>query len=1452
MRQVQSINNLLTIKQIIVIIIVAFFSNISYTQTEGTRPNIILVFADDLGYTDVGFNRPANFPAEYGVIPTPEIDALAANGVIAKNAHVAHPFCGPSRAALLTGVYPHRVCAQYNLPNDLTDTQGISTNEKFFSKVLQENNYNTSAIGKWHLGVDTQFTPNNRGFDYFFGMLGGGHQYFESDYETQYYNALNNNNPVTNEYRVPLLRNSTYVAASEFDNDEYLTDILTEEAVTYINNNAADTDPFFMYLAYNAPHTPLQAPAAKITTFDNANGNGTSGSTFSSVVAASPDILNANIPGTWTGTNQEYRDSLVEDRLIYATMVSIMDEGVGLVKDALVANNILDNTLIIFMSDNGGKLRQAGGVNYPLAEGKGSIDEGGHRVPMLFHWPDKLSAGQSYDHLVSSIDLYPSFIELAGASVPSGKLIDGKSVMNKIVTNQDARPNESIYIMRPQNGFHNGAIMKGDYKISKKGSNNTSAGFKLYNIITDPGETTDIRSTEPNAEAIVDDMLTEGVAWVSEFQDVTPCWFDHDNPHPHEALWNNGSLPNYDGFFGIPLIPVVNEINITGVTNAIENQTNGVFIISLPNGILAGEDIDVSYTVSGEATTDGSDYTILSGIVTILEGTNSKDIIIIANEDGLAEISETVIITLTSTTTGTIDATPAEINIFDATLPTLLTTGDIAIVGYKADNGNIGELAFIILKDINSGTSISLSNRSWKDDGTFNTGNGGSPYGIDDVFSWTSSTAHTFGTVFKLGSDGIVTTVINGIETPVGNTVQTFGTDDDWDLSPVGDSVLIYSGNSATHPSDISTDWLAGLNTNGVENANIQLAGWAIGGGNAYCELPAALVGFDIDVTGGNVANPYDQNFGVYVGNASGNPTTLRASINDYTNWNLNENNAYFLWKNNDTVAGNAGNIFILPAITTSQNGNWEDTTTWIGGVVPTAYNPVIIAHKVTINSDVECVSLLINDTTMTFISVTAGNSLTVNGDVTTSNDIYMLSNSSSFSSLIVNGSVNGQIAYQRFVAARPENDLISVPVTNLTFNAFSTSGANGELFQNPSVTTQKLFGPFDNFNGVYMNYDEVTDAGITLVSGKGYRAATNTGSNLRFKSSVTTNDVSIAITDETTNGNGNYKKWNLIGNPYPSYLDFGAFFSENYNQFDIGAYQAIYGYDADLSNGSNWTIWNSFNTSEKLTPGQGFFVKTKDGGGLVKFKPIMRTIGASDDFIAGRSTTPNYLKSELFLVNNDLHFTTKIYFAENQTRGLDPGYDAGSYGSNGTGLYTQLVEGNSDIDFSIQALPYQDFNNIIVPLGVEVDAGVQATIGLDTTSSNLSTNINIYLEDNVANTFTLLNNGNYVFTPTVTINGTGRFYIHYSSSTLSLEENSFYSLHIYTEQSAKQIVVKGTLNVKTTSIIHDIQGRIVLKKELDLDRTTNIIDVNNLQSGIYVLKLLSTAGFRSKKLIIK
>jgi arylsulfatase A-like enzyme len=904
----------------------------SFAQTAGSDPNIVLIFADDLGYADVGFNRVAGSPSEYikyGAIPTPALDDLASNGMVFSEAHVAHPFCGPSRAALLTGVYPHRIGSQYNLPNDINTTLGIPTSEVFFTNLLQDSNYYTAMVGKWHLGHAAGFDPNSRGFTDFLGFLGGGHNYFENSYETNFWNKQNDSNPsndITNEYQVPLKRNQNYVAINDYAQDEYLTDILSYEAVNFINGAPADK-PFFLYVAYNAPHTPLDAPADKITTFDNANGDGSPGSTFSTVIANSPDILNANIPSGWAGTDEEYRAELVQDRLTYATMVSIMDEGIGNIKAALTTKGILNNTLIVFLSDNGGKLDQAGAVNYPLNQGKGSVDEGGHRVPMLMHWPGTLPVG-TYPHLVSSLDLYPTFVNLAGATLPGGKLLEGVDIMPHVIANTNGRGVEPLYAMRPlgdassgQDGFQNVSIKLDNWKIVKK----ASAAWTLYDMDTDISEVNNLANSpsSPDGQAIIDQLIAKAIVWVKDFKDEKPGFYDLYD-HQHIEMWDDGRLPSYDSTFGtneLLLESEISEISITGITDAIEGEVDGLFTVSLPSGVLADQDIIVDYLVSGNAS-NGVDYTLLSGSVTIPNGSNSSDITIVASADSDAEVSETVTITLDNTSWGTLNTTPANITIFDPNAPTTLTAGDVAIVGYKAAAGNVGELAFLLFKDINAGTSLSFSNRSWKDDGSFNTGGGGAPFGIDDVFSWTATDAHAAGTIFKLGSNGKVTTVIGGIETEVGNSVQTFGTDSDWDLSPVGDSVLIYNGNTSSHPANGSSTWVTGLNTNGVDNGsgNLQDAGWAVGGGNAYCELPLALVGFDIDVTGGDYTlNLWDINHGVYIGGASGDATTIRASINNYQNWQLDESNAYFLWNSDNIVGSDNGNI-ILGQLTLSSN----------------------------------------------------------------------------------------------------------------------------------------------------------------------------------------------------------------------------------------------------------------------------------------------------------------------------------------------------------------------------------------------------------------------------------------------------------------------------------------------------------------------------------------------------
>ncbi|WP_179338467.1 T9SS type A sorting domain-containing protein [Winogradskyella ludwigii] len=539
---------------------------------------------------------------------------------------------------------------------------------------------------------------------------------------------------------------------------------------------------------------------------------------------------------------------------------------------------------------------------------------------------------------------------------------------------------------------------------------------------------------------------------------------------------------------------------------------------------------------------------------------------------------------------------------------------------------------------------------------------------------------------------------------------------------------------------------------------------------------------------------------------------------------------------------------------TTGQSMDWEDATSWVGGVVPNAINDNVIIHGlISINSDV-----IVNDFTIVNIDgtdvekerviVTPGNSLTVNGDTVTRNgQLFAQSQSDSFGSLIFNGAVDGDIRYYRYVNIFSDNDLISTPATRV-FSDFTAE--NGSLYENPATTTEKLFGPFDNTAGEYLTWDEVDDGAENIIPGIGYRTATNAGSTLLIRAEVASPavDVPVSISD---GGHATYGKWNLIGNPFPSYLDFDAFFTENSSQFDTGAFQAIYGYDADDSNGSNFTIWNAFNTTDKITPAQGFFVRTKSGGGTVTFKPEMRTIGNSDDFIVGR-TTPDFVLSELFLSNGTSNFTTKIYFADNQTRGLDPGYDAGAYAGSAKGIFTHLVEDNTNIEMAIQALSYDDFNDVVVPLGVKSEAGVQLTLGLNATTATIPSSVNVYLEDNVTNTWTLLNTGDYVFTPLSTLNGTGRFYIHFSALTLSIKDDLLNGLNIYSEQVTKTVVIKGQLNTSTMATVYDMQGRMVLQQALDTTSTTNTVNVNAIGTGVYIVELKSETQNRTQKIIIK
>ncbi|MGB5512587.1 MAG: sulfatase-like hydrolase/transferase [Woeseiaceae bacterium] len=364
------------------------------------RPNILVIVADDLGYGDLGFTGSAD-------IRTPHIDRLARDGMVMTNGYVTHPYCGPSRAGMLTGRYQARFGMELNIDFSPFDTNlGLPVGELTIGDRLQKVGYRTGLIGKWHLGAAPPFHPNNRGFEYFYGFLGGGHDYFPAS--TSVARPLANpdgtpNGSALGGYNQPLLRNGGYA-----DFDEYLTTAMSKDAAQFV---AESKRPFFLFLSYNAPHTPLEAPAE---------------------------------------FEEKYAHIEDPDRRTYAAMIDAMDVGIGTVISALEQSGKLDNTLIFFLSDNGGVYPEdwmtyaTWSSNAPFRRGKVALTEGGIHVPFVVHWPKGLPAGGEFDGLVSALDIAATSVSLAGADDSDG-LIDGRNLMPYLSGEFDGSPHEALF-----------------------------------------------------------------------------------------------------------------------------------------------------------------------------------------------------------------------------------------------------------------------------------------------------------------------------------------------------------------------------------------------------------------------------------------------------------------------------------------------------------------------------------------------------------------------------------------------------------------------------------------------------------------------------------------------------------------------------------------------------------------------------------------------------------------------------------------------------------------------------------------------------------------------------------------------------------------------------------------------------------------------------------------------
>ncbi len=433
-------------------------------SAESSRPNIVLIFTDDQGVGDVGC---------YGSeIPTPAIDRIAAEGLKMTNWYAASSICTPSRYGLLTGRNPSRSvdsllgALMFMAPSD--KTRGIQPQESTFVSSLSDAGYQTALIGKWHLGHGSEkFLPVNHGFQLFKGHTGGCIDYFTMTYGI-----------------IPDWYENTQLASKV----GYATELITDEAVAYLQSNAKSESPFFLYLAYNAPHF----------------GKGWSPADQATVNLMQPQASDLKRTGD------------IDDKIRreFAAMVVSLDDGVGKVMDTLETTGLKNDTLVIFLTDHGGD-PVYGGNNEPLRGTKATLFDGGIKVPCLLRWPGRIQAGRVSDAVTSSLDLSPTLCRVAGATNPTGPQ-DGIDLTEHLLNDATLPPRTLFWETGTHQELGRGnwtAVRSGDWKYVQE----PSGAEYIFELSIDPNEHHDLSQQNPNQ---LKSMQAKAMQWHRSYHEA--------------------------------------------------------------------------------------------------------------------------------------------------------------------------------------------------------------------------------------------------------------------------------------------------------------------------------------------------------------------------------------------------------------------------------------------------------------------------------------------------------------------------------------------------------------------------------------------------------------------------------------------------------------------------------------------------------------------------------------------------------------------------------------------------------------------------------------------------------------------------------------------------------------------------------------------------------------------
>ncbi len=431
------------------------------------RPNIVVILVDDLGYGELGCQGNHE-------IPTPHIDSIAANGVRFTAGYVTASYCSPSRAGLMSGRYPARFGYDFNPVGHYNEDRdaGLPLSERTLSEHLRDAGYATALIGKWHLGGHATYHPLRHGFDEFYGFLHEGHffvpppyrgvttmlrrkrlpdgglgRWVRDDGKLIHSTHMGHNEPAYDANN-PILRGGQPTLESA-----YLTDAWTREAIEFIERNKSR--PFFLYLAHNAVHSPLQGADAYMERFGH-----------------------------------------IEDvhRRIFAAMLSNLDDSVGAVLRRLRDRGLEENTLVFLLSDNGGPTRELTSSNKPLRGGKGDVYEGGIRVPFLVQWKGTLPAGKTYERPVISLDIYATALAVAGVPAPRNRPPDGVDLLPYLSGENTGAPHDVLFWRMGTRT----AIRAGDWKLLRNPRRGGNAEWQLYDLKNDVAESKNLIEKHPH------------------------------------------------------------------------------------------------------------------------------------------------------------------------------------------------------------------------------------------------------------------------------------------------------------------------------------------------------------------------------------------------------------------------------------------------------------------------------------------------------------------------------------------------------------------------------------------------------------------------------------------------------------------------------------------------------------------------------------------------------------------------------------------------------------------------------------------------------------------------------------------------------------------------------------------------------------------------------------------